>query len=102
MEKESLENIININQFADDLYKLKEKLIQGMSQEDTDETNNYYDEIMSGIQPVAEKINNMVEDEQSRKVLGHAIKNAIKDNEWLEKLSKTSYSSITNLLQETE
>ena len=64
--------------------------------------NIYFNEVIKGLLPAAEKINKILENEQSRMILANGLKNAIKDNEWQEKLLKTSFSHMLEHLPETK
>ncbi len=102
LSDEAIKSKIKIDEITDDLYKIKEHLVAPMSEEDTEVTNNYFNEVMNGITPAAEKINQILDNERSRTLLATALKNAIKDEEWLEKLSKTSLSHILEQMPETK
>jgi hypothetical protein len=102
LSDEVIQSKIKVDSITDELYGLKEALIQGMSKEDTDATNIYFNEVIKGLLPAAEKINKILENEQSRMILANGLKNAIKDNEWQEKLLKTSFSHMLEHLPETK
>ena len=100
LSDEAIKSKIKIDNITDDIHMLKEALVAPMSEEDTELTNNYFNEVMDGIMPAAQKINQILENEKSRTMLATALKNAIKDDEWLEKLSKTSLSHILEQMPE--
>ena len=86
--------LIDIDALTDQVYKMKLKLSEQLSPEDAEMTDNYFQEVMKGIQPAAEKINKILENEAATKQLGLSFKKAIEDEGWLEKLSKTSCNHL--------
>ena len=94
--------MINPDSVFDKINQFKEQMQQNLSEEDAQVADLYFDQISEQIKPTIDRMNEILQDEGSRKNLMDSVKQAMKDEQWLEKLSQTSYKTILETEQETE
>ena len=94
--------MIDPDAIFDKINQFKETMQENLSEEDSKAADLYLDQIAKQIQPTIDRMNEVLQDNGSRKNLMDSIKQAMKDEQWLEKLSQTSYKTILETEQETE
>ncbi len=94
--------MIDPDTIFDKINQFKASMQENLSEEDSKEADLYLDQIAKQIQPTIDRMNEVLQDNGSRKNLMDSIKQAMKDEQWLEKLSQTSYKTILETEQETE
>lgn len=94
--------VVDPNSIFDKVHDFKKKMQENLSDEDAKMADAYFDEVTKGIEPTIKRINEILSNEGSKKILIDTIKQAMKDEQWLEKLSQTSYKTILEPEQETE
>lgn len=100
MSNEKLKNdrafdkVVDPASIFDQVYEFKKKMQENMSDEDAALADQYFDEVSKGIEPTIKRMNEILSNPGSKKLLMDSVKQAMKDEQWLEKLSKTSYQSI--------
>lgn len=108
MSNEKLKNdrafdkLVDPASIFDQVHEFKKRMQENMSEEDAAAAEEYFDEVAKGIEPTIRRINEILTNPGSKQLLMDSVKQAMKDEQWLEKLSKTSYSTILEKEPETE
>ena len=93
-ESRALRSMLSQDKIFEPIHEFKKQMQETLSEEDAKMADDYFDEIAKGITPVIEKVNQVLSNEGTRTLLMDSVKQALKDEEWLEKLSKTSYQQL--------
>ena len=83
--------MIQKQKILDIISREKNKLIENLSDEEKKEADTYFEETVNEILPVLENLDKLLSDKKRLNSAAEAFKSEIKEQEWLEKLSKTFY-----------
>lgn len=83
--------MIKKQKILDIISREKNKLIENLSDEEKKEADTYFEETVNEILPVLENLDKLLSDKKRLNIAAEAFKSEIKEQEWLEKLSKTFY-----------
>ena len=75
----------------DRLVHQKNKMIANLNDEEKKEANIYFDETIEEMLPILENLEKILTNKHILNSTAEAFKKEIKEQEWLEKLSKTFY-----------
>jgi len=98
----NLKSLIDPDSIYDKVFDLKKKMEENLNEEDAKLANEYFNEITKGLAPTIKRMNEVLSNEGSRLILIDTIKQAMKDEQWLEKLSQTSYKAALGSEPETK
>jgi hypothetical protein len=79
------------NDIIDRLVLQKNSLIENLSQDEIKDVDIYFEELLTELSPSLDFFNKLSSDEKLMKNITDAFKQEIKEQKWLEKLSKTFY-----------
>ena len=78
-------------QFLDEIGEDIVELVDGLSSEQKKEVDIYFSQLMKEISPALDALDTISKDSKVMTEVKNALKEEIKEQEWLEKLSKTFY-----------
>ena len=90
----TLKNLIDTDSIADKVFEMKKRIQENLSDEDAKLADEYFNEISKGLEPTIKRMNEVLSNERTRKALMDSVKQAVNDEQWLEKLAQTSYKDI--------
>jgi len=79
------------NKIIDEIVFQKNILAENLSEDEKKEINIYLEELFKELSPVMEVFNHLENSEEFKKSVASSFKSEIKEQKWLEKLSKTFY-----------